>query len=165
MRNTMYERLTEKRKGQNVIPLRNSVCGVDMPKWALSKANDNEMFLSGDVADRLCEIEDKICEGRMVELPCKVGDTLWKIEDVWHLDDRATWKYHYEKEILEFRVRSISISCNSKGIWTKKFRICEVKNGKTIDKQRNIEFADYGKSVFLTPEEANKKLKELENED
>ena len=117
-----------------------------------------------EILDRLCELEDKICEGKILELPCKVGDTLWKIEDVWHLDDRATWKYHYEKEILEFRVRSISISCNSKGIWTKKFRICEVKNGKTIDKQRNIEFDDYGKSVFLTPEEANKKLKELEGE-
>ena len=78
-KDTMYERLTEKRNGENVIPLRNAVCGVDMPKWALSKANDNEMFLSGDVADRLCEIEDKICEGRMVELPCKVGDEKFAI--------------------------------------------------------------------------------------
>ena len=115
---------------------------------------------SRKVLNRLCDLEDKICEGRMVELPCAVGDTLWKIEDVWHLDDRATWKYHYEKEILEFRVVSISISCNSKGIWTKKFRICEVKNGKTIDNQRNIEFADYGKTVFLTREEAEKALAE-----
>ena len=74
--------------------------------------NENCLTDISRMAIRLCEIEDKICEGRMVELPCKVGDTLWKIEDVWHLDDRATWKYHYEKEILEFRVRSISISCN-----------------------------------------------------
>lgn len=111
------------------------------------------------VIQKLGELEDKIEQGKIVELPCRVGDTLWKIEDVWHLDDRATWKYHYEKEIVEFMVRSISISCNSKGIWTKKFRICEVQNGKTIDKQRNIEFGDYGKSVFLDRASAEAKLK------
>jgi hypothetical protein len=110
----------------------------------------------------LLAAEQLLAEGVIVP-PCKVGDTLWKIEDVWHLDDRATWKYHYEKEILEFMVRSISISCNSKGVWTKKIRICEVKNGKTINYQRNIEFDGIGKSVFLTREEAEKALERSEN--
>ena len=114
--------------------------------------------------NRLCELEDKIEQGKLLELPCAVGDALWKIEDVWHLDDRATWKYHYEKEIVEFMVRSISISCNSKGVWTKKFRICEVQNGKTIDKQRNIEFGDYGKTVFLDRSAAGAKLRKMEGE-
>jgi hypothetical protein len=110
----------------------------------------------------LLAAEQLLAEGVIVP-PCKVGDTLWKIEDVWHLDDRATWKYHYEKEILEFMVRSISISCNSKGVCTKKIRICEVKNGKTINYQRNIEFDGIGKSVFLTREEAEKALERSEN--
>jgi hypothetical protein len=114
--------------------------------------------------DRLCDLEDKIEQGKIVELPYRVGDTLWKIEDVWHLDDRATWKYHYEKEILEFMVRSISISCNSKGVWTKKFRICEVQNGKTINTQYNIEFGDYGKTVFLDRATAEAKLHEMEGD-
>ena len=144
----MYDRLTERNANGTAKGRMSATCREDA--WQIET----------DILDRLCEIEDKICDGRMVELPCAVGDTLWKIEDVWHLDDRATWKYHYEKEILEFRVVSISISCNSKGIWTKKFRICEVKNGKTIDNQRNIEFADYGKTVFLTREEAEKALAE-----
>lgn len=108
-------------------------------------------------------IANYLLEKGVIVPPCKVGDTLWKIEDVWHLDDKATWKYHYEKEILEFMVRSISISCNSKGVWTKKFRICEVKNGKTIDHQRNIEFDDFGKTVFITREEAEKTLAERES--
>lgn len=114
---------------------------------------------SSDNPDMAAIIADVIIEKGVIVPPCKAGDTLWKIEDVWHLDDRATWKYHYEKEILEFMVRSISISCNSKGVWTKKIRICEVKNGKTIDIQRNIEFDEIGKSVFFTREEAEAKLK------
>lgn len=75
----MDERFTEKRNGDNVIPLRNAVCGVDLPKWSLSKANDNEMFLSGDAVDRLCELEDKIEQGKIVELPCNVGDEKFAI--------------------------------------------------------------------------------------
>ena len=90
--------------------------------------------------------------------PCKVGDTVWKVEDVWHLDDKETWTYHYEKEVVEFMVRSISISCNSKGKWTKKFIICEERDGKVIERQRNIEFEDFGKVVFPNREEAEKAL-------
>lgn len=65
---------------------------------------------------------DHILGNDMIVLPCKVGDTVWKVEDVWCLDDKETWTYHYEKEVIEFMVRSISISCNSKGVWTKKIQ-------------------------------------------
>lgn len=102
---------------------------------------------------------DHIFGNDMIVLPCRVGDTVWKIEDVWCLDDKETWTYHYEKEVIEFLVRSISISCNSKGVWTKKFRICRVINGKTVDHQRNIEFADFGKTVFFKRDEAERSLK------
>ena len=55
-----YKRFTEKRKGKNVIPLRNAVCGFDMPKWSIAKESDIQSFLSGDAVDRLAELEDKI---------------------------------------------------------------------------------------------------------
>ena len=97
----------------------------------------------------------------IIVLPCKVGDTVWKIEDVWHLDDKETWTYHYEKEVVEFVVRSISISCNSKSKWTKKFRICEVRDGKIIDNQRDIKFEDFDKTVFPIREKAEKALKDI----
>lgn len=96
----------------------------------------------------------------VIIIPFKIGDTVWKIEDVWHLDDKETWTYHYEKEVVEFMIRSFSISCNSKGIWTKKFRICEVRDGKVIDHQRNIEFDDFGVTVFSVREQAEKSLKD-----
>ena len=117
------------------------------------------LFRHIDKSCNLAEnIADDLLENGVVVPPCKVGDVVWRIEDVWHLDDEATWKYHYEKEVLEFMVRSISISCNSKGIWCKKFRICEVRNGKTINCQINIEFKDFGKTVFLNREEAERAL-------
>lgn len=97
----------------------------------------------------------------VINIPVSVGDTVWKIEDVWHLDDKESWIYHYEKEVVEFMVRSISIFCNSKGVWTKKFRICQVKDGKTTDWQRNIEFTDFGKAVFYIKEEAEMALKNI----
>ena len=51
-------RLTEKRNGKNVIPLRNAVCSVDVPYWKISKANDLETFLYGEAADKLARYED-----------------------------------------------------------------------------------------------------------
>jgi hypothetical protein len=110
------------------------------------------------------DLADYLLANGVIVPPCKVGDIVWRIEDVWHLDDRETWTYHYEKEVLEFMVRSISISCNSKGVWTKKIRICQVIDGKTIDRQRNIEFDEIGKTVFLSRsrEEAEKALEGVE---
>ena len=94
----------------------------------------------------------------IITVPFKVGDTVYKIEDVWYLDSKEPWAFHYEKEVVEFIIRSISISCNSKGNWTKKFRICEIRNGKVIDSQRNVEFDELGKTIFFNKEEAEETL-------
>lgn len=50
-------KLTETRNGKAVIPLRNSVMGLDLPRWAIEKASPLERFLSGDAADRLAAYE------------------------------------------------------------------------------------------------------------
>ena len=52
------KRLTEKRNGENVIPLRNAVCGIDMPYWRIDRASDFECYLSGEAADKLAAYED-----------------------------------------------------------------------------------------------------------
>ena len=55
----MAERLTEKRNSQNAIPLKNAVCGLDMPYWALCHQDSiTDMYLAGDAADRLAAYED-----------------------------------------------------------------------------------------------------------
>lgn len=34
------KRLTEKRGGENSIPLRNAACGIDMPHWYINKTRN-----------------------------------------------------------------------------------------------------------------------------
>lgn len=71
------DRLTETRKGKYVIPLRNVVCGIDMPHWSIEEHRPIQSFLSGDAADKLAAYEDAEEQGLLVRLPCKVGDTVW----------------------------------------------------------------------------------------
>lgn len=72
--------LTETRNGENVIPLRNAVCGIDMPYWKLSVKNENETFLSGEAADKLATFEKAVSEGRIIVLPCPIGTTLYQVQ-------------------------------------------------------------------------------------
>lgn len=51
------ERLTEKRQGQNVIPLR-QMSLEKAPLFALVKISDNTSFLYGDAANKLAAYED-----------------------------------------------------------------------------------------------------------
>lgn len=41
---------------------------------------EEEKVLNQEVLDRLAELEDKLESGLLVELPCKVGDTIYYIE-------------------------------------------------------------------------------------
>lgn len=72
-----HKRYVEKRNEENVIPLRNAVCGIDMPRWELHTANDNEMFLSGEAVDKLAKVEDKLENGILVELPKKCYQVIY----------------------------------------------------------------------------------------
>lgn len=65
------DRLTETRNGKNVIPLRNAVCGIDMPHWSIEEHSPIQSFLSGDAADKLAAYEDAEEQGRLVILPWK----------------------------------------------------------------------------------------------
>ena len=90
---------------------------------------------------RLHELEDKIEQGKMIELPCKVGDTVYVIFYTWNMD----------------------------GDFTGSMEECKV-NGFYIDEEYRIMVEDdvaydyraLGVDVFLTREEAEKKLKELQ---
>lgn len=42
---------------------------------------DGTKYALCDVLNRLAELEDKIENGTLVELPCKVGDTAYEISD------------------------------------------------------------------------------------
>lgn len=121
-----------------------------------SNAPYTEFADYNEIINRLCDLEDKIEQGKIVELPCAVGDIVYAPH--WN------WGTYIKGDIMPYQITNITITQNKKGEWTKKYRAMEVQNGKTIDWQLNFAFDEIGKTVFLTPEEANKKLKELENE-
>lgn len=82
-------------------------------------------------------------QGLLVRLPCKVGDTVYV-----KLSAYCKTKY------AEAQVRDYTyfISCG----------FCVVVTSEKFDKQ-SIPFSEFGKSIFLTREEAEKKLEELKN--
>ena len=99
---------------------------------------DGELYWLKDVAELLEELKSyKEAEeqGLLVRLPCKVGDSVFIIVG---------------KDISRQGIRKIEISDNSIIF-------------KTNRQKRIFHVAEFGKSVFLTREEAEKKLEEMKN--
>ena len=121
------ERLTERN------PL-----GIDGEMWLSAREPDDEEIEV--VYRRLKEYEDLEEQGRLIKLSCKVGDTIWYIDEdndeypikleidtISREDNKNTWYYANDYDYGEFGF---------------------------ID-------SDFGKTVFLTKSEAEAKLKEL----
>ena len=84
-------------------------------------------------------------DGRVVVLPCKVGDTAY---------------YLNGKLIIDFEV--IGYMVDERGAWSFMGEYHEEKTGKTY--YCDPETEKIGKTVFLTSEEAEKALQEMKGE-
>lgn len=88
----------------------------------------------------------------LVEMPCKVGQTIY---------------YHFQfsnKSILPFtrKAKVKKIYCSNNKM---KFVVdAELTDAKEKGVMKSFDFDDFGKTVFLTREDAEKKLEELKNE-
>lgn len=96
---------------------------------------------------KLKEYEDAEEQGLLLRLPCKVGDVLYFAHhDRVISSEVLSAKYHAEAE--------------NHGVF--------IRERLTIDVEgvsAEIDFCDIGKTVFLTREEAEAKLKEMEGDD
>lgn len=114
---------------------------VTKQKWSENIDLTQELGYSY-IYKRLHELEDKIEQGTLIELPCKVNDTVY-----WLIAN---------KYIIECVVTLINISVGKKThftVWAK--QKCEgVENDFSSD--------DLGEEWFLTREEAEKRLEELQ---
>lgn len=126
----MTERLTGKVSGRNMVS--NGIYGM---------IGKRGRYFVGEAIDKLAEYETADDEGRLVALPCNVGDTVYLIDDIDCV---------FERESI---VTEIEID----------------KDGVTIMIQDEIpicssgyNLSDFGEIVFLTREEAEKALKEME---
>lgn len=95
-------------------------------------------IVSKRVYYRLRELEDKIENGTLVELPCKVGDTVYEV-----------FKEHKPPFIQETTIEKIVIT-------EKGFKLRLSRNSVYETAASSI-----GKTIFFTKAEAEKKLEEL----
>lgn len=127
------ERLTEKIGNTNCVKGCGSNCKYGFQHcrtedWENCKTID-------DVIDKLAEYEGLEEQGRLVILPCKVGDTLYRLVP------------NLYREYVEIKIAQFVI--NKNGIYF------------ITDKGVSWSADKIGKTVFLTKSEAEAKLKEL----
>ena len=130
-----YKRLTDKR--------------LAIPKGAFRQAKSKEEYLelartasktdNAEIYNRLAELENKIEQGKLIELPCKVGDTVYL---VYSFSGICEW----EVDEIVIMSRNLRLRLTHKGTKDYNFALLSEK----------------GETLFFTREEAEKRLKELQ---
>lgn len=111
-----------------------------------------------EILERLAELEDKIENGTLIDLPCKIGDTVWLAT----LDGRLIYGkvsaigYKWETDASN---NSVSQYAYFMARCPEEFY---VKRGDDAIYGFSFENNKIGERVFLTEDEARKKLEELE---
>lgn len=128
------ERLTEKFKdGRNI--LRKGIADIFHVGFG--------RFFEGEAVDKLAEYEDLEEQGKLLKLPCVVGDTVYLIDDI-------------EKEFERVSVvTEISIEDGNE-------IYIMISDGFQSGSSGSFGVDDFGKTVFLTQQEAEQALKEME---
>lgn len=134
------ERLTERSANSNVVWFKD--CENDNARLEPCEmtAHHNRMVL-----EKLSTYEGSEEQGRLIKLPCKVGDKIF-------LDFAG-----FGKDVDEFTVVDFHLDCFKDG---EVILFCDYESDdKTLSGQ--IDVMEFGKTVFLTKSEAEAKLKEL----
>ena len=118
---------------------------------------NGELSWLKDVAELLKELKsykDLEEQGLLVRLPCKVGDTVWVVTSPINVFGYDEYDGDAEYEVYESFLSSVSYYASGE-----QFRIyAKVTNSFIVAYFREC---DFGESLFLTREEAEKKLEEL----
>lgn len=130
-----YKRLTEKTIGCFQYDLKDF-------KHKIGEFGDYDAFFAYSIAvKRLGELEDKIENGTLVELPCKVGDVMYEV-----------FKNHKPPCIQQTKIEKVIVT----------------NKGLRLKLERNSVYetsvSSLGKTLFNNEEEAKKRLEELKNE-
>lgn len=129
-----YKRLTE-RRGKLVIDKCQNCENVSNPQGC----TDKQCYEI--IKNRLAELEDKIENGTLIELPCKVGDTVYS-------NERITFEAVIVKVITTHQSMILPVSYTV---------FATAKDGYGI----YLSSENFNKDWFLTREEEEKRLEEL----
>lgn len=104
----------------------------------------DEMYkIMRHLAEKLAQYEDKEEQGLLLQLPCKVGNTAWYIDN----DD--------DNYPIEIRITHIEIKENYILYYAEEKEDCGTLA---------FDSDDFGKTIFFTQAEAEQKLKEMESD-
>lgn len=135
------ERLT--RRSENGTAIYNTPSGDPM-KWENNRH---------EVLRKLAEYEDLEEQRKLIKLPCAVGDTVY---------------YLYTNENKESEITEMKVGCIEPfGAIRQRKGICEVWNiyVEADYTKAYFKFLDFGKTVFITKEEAEAASKELSSKE
>lgn len=107
------------------------------------------------IYQRLYELENKLAEGQMVELPCRVGDTVWcttsdQIDYILAPIECKVVHVDIDEKGVKYQIYSKDYTSN----WGTPFD-CNIPNH--MNERTND---DFGKTVFLKREQALKKMED-----
>ena len=135
------ERLTEKQSsGFDLKSMNGEWCNKYCEQQRVQTCNECGIY---QAIQKLAEYEDLEEQGLLLRLSCKIGDTIWYVDN----DD--------DDYPIKLEIDTISIDDN-KNIWY-------YANDDVYGKFGFID-SDFGKTAFLTQAEAEQKLKEIEND-
>lgn len=103
---------------------------------------------------KLAAYEDAEEQGLLIRLPCKVGDTVWVVTSPFNVFDDIEYEKNMRNEVYEAFVSSVTFYKNGE-----QYRISAKVTNHFIGAY--FQECDFGKTVFLTKEEAEAKLKEM----
>jgi len=110
--------------------------------------NITALYDSFSEVDELMEMDKAKAEGRLAILPCKVGDTVYCITSPYNVTTDEE-DFEKPKQVYEAVVGSMTFYSNSSQIRLN-------HNGEFI--AHYFQLTDFGKTVFLTREEAKKAI-------
>ena len=115
------------------------------------------MWAMADLREKLKRDEDAEEQGLLLRLPCKVGDTVWVVTSPFNVFDDIEYDENMKDEVYEAFISSVTFyECGEQ------YRIYAKATNHFIGAY--FRKCDFGKTVFLTKEEAEAKLKEMEGE-
>jgi len=126
------------------------------PRFGTNKVCEGCKYLKGDECDLTGRFADYLLANGVIVPPCKVGDVVYRL-------DGFVWKYECgECEYFDEGWYDCPNMCEKTGSSKKPTECIEIKEEKITfeDILRYLYWNDFGKTVFLTKEEAEAKLKE-----
>ena len=149
------ERLTRRLNNNKIVAIKGDSCNYSANSFDCQLSEGRKRLRTA--LEKLADYEDLEEQGLLVRLPCKVGDTVWVVTSPINVFGYDEYDGDAEYEVYESFLSSVSYYASGE-----QFRIyAKVTNSFIVAYFREC---DFGESIFLTREEAEKELEKMKNE-